>query len=328
MGNNPSTPKDFYWSSTDEPHASRRREILKKYPQVTSLYGHDTSTKFVVLGWVSMQFAMAYLTRDLSWGWIALAAYCIGAWPTHALFLAMHEISHNLAFAKPVYNRLLGCFANSPTVIPHFSMLQKYHMEHHQYQGVDGIDTDVPTTAEGKYFTNTLKKMLFVFIMPALYGIRPLFVKQKSPGLWEAINWSFVFTADILVWYYWGPKALGYLFLSVWLGSGLHPVAGHFIAEHYVFIKGQETYSYYGPLNAITFNVGYHNEHHDFPRIPGSRLPTLKKMAPEFYTMPSYTSWTKVIWDYITDPSIGPYSRMKRLSKKQKISKEEVDKDY
>jgi len=118
--------------------------------------------------------------------------------------------------------------------------------------------------------------------------------------------------------FFFGPKALIYLCLSSFLGSGLHPVAGHFIAEHYVWIKEQETYSYYGPLNLVCFNVGYHNEHHDFPRIPGSRLPQLKKMAPEYYdNLPCHSSWAKVIFDYIMDPTVGPFSRVKRPGKKE-----------
>ena len=94
---------------------------------------------------------------------------------------------------------------------------------------------------------------------------------------------------------------------------GLHPIAGHFIAEHYVFVEGQETYSYYGALNLVTWNVGYHNEHHDFPRVPGWKLPQVKAIAGEFYdNLPCHMSWSKVMWQYATDPNMGPFSRVRR----------------
>lgn len=77
---------------------------------------------------------------------------------------------------------------------------------------------------------------------------------------------------------------------------------------------GQETYSYYGPLNLVTFNVGYHNEHHDFPYVAWSKLPELRKMAPDFYDhLATYDSWSKVIYDYIMRDDISPWSRTKRM---------------
>lgn len=79
-----------------------------------------------------------------------------------------------------------------------------------------------------------------------------------------------------------------------------------------------ETCSYYGILNLLTFNVGYHVEHHDFPSIPGSKLPEVRKIAPEFYdNLESHSSWSWVIWQYIIDPTVGPYARVKRKHLKQ-----------
>ena len=104
-----------------------------------------------------------------------------------------------------------------------------------------------------------------------------------------------------------------YLLLSTFFAGSIHPTAGHFIAEHYVFEGTAETYSYYGPLNALAYNVGYHNEHHDFPSVPWSRLPLVTQIAPEFYdSLPRCHSWPGTVLRYIFDDAISPFSRVKK----------------
>lgn len=44
-------------------------------------------------------------------------------------------------------------------------------------------------------------------------------------------------------------------------------------------------------------------------------LPQVRKIAPEYYTnLPAHESWVRVIWEFVFDPEIGPYSRVKRQS--------------
>ena len=80
---------------------------------------------------------------------------------------------------------------------------------------------------------------------------------------------------------------------------------------HYVSHSPQETYSYYGALNRLTFNMGFHNEHHDLMTVPWKRLLELNRIAPEFYEpLHSYRSWTRVLWNFIVDPRMSPFSRI------------------
>jgi sphingolipid delta-4 desaturase len=62
------------------------------------------------------------------------------------------------------------------------------------------------------------------------------------------------------------------------------------------------------------FKVGYHNEHHDFPSIPWTRLPALRALAPEFYdTIPSHPSWPMIVINFIRDKEVGMFARAKRM---------------
>ena len=61
-----------------------------------------------------------------------------------------------------------------------------------------------------------------------------------------------------------------YLTLSFFFSLGLHPVGARWIQEHYTYDFDQETTSYYGPINRVALNMGYHNEHHDFRRYRGT----------------------------------------------------------
>ncbi|EEB92967.1 hypothetical protein MPER_08444, partial [Moniliophthora perniciosa FA553] len=154
------------------------------------------------------------------------------------------------------------------------------------------------------------------------YALRPGLVRTQTPTRWHLYNVIVQLAFDFVLVKLFGIKPLVYLLMSSFFAGSLHPCAGHFIAEHYLWDGlAQETYSYYGPLNVLAYNVGYHNEHHDFPSIPWTRLPALRALAPEFYdSIPSHPSWPMVIVNFIRDPEVGIFARAKRLSKETTAS--------
>jgi sphingolipid delta-4 desaturase len=113
-----------------------------------------------------------------------------------------------------------------------------------------------------------------------------------------------------------GAQSFVYLVASFFFSVGLHPLGARWIQEHYLTQGEQETYSYYGVLNHVAFNVGFHNEHHDFPSVPWNRLPDIKKTAPGFYDhLSSHTSWTKLFLRFLFDQEISLFSRVVRKNR-------------
>ncbi|KAB8698138.1 hypothetical protein FH972_026387 [Carpinus fangiana] len=343
---------DFFWTYTEEPHRTRRRAIIQAHPDVLKLCGPEPLTKYIVFGVVATQFVAAYLLRNSSFFSPAflLTAYIVGATANQNLFLAIHEISHNLAFKSPALNRTLALLANLPIAIPYSASFRPYHLTHHKSLGVDGIDVDLPTSLEALFLNSVAGKTFFCTCQILFYALRPMFVLQLPLGPLHFANIAVQVAFDVALVKFFGWMPLAYLILSSFLAGSLHPCAGHFIAEHYVFegagtlrshttakatadtkkqsqrtsasksdklpVKAPspaETYSYYGPLNFFTYNVGYHNEHHDFPAVPWSRLPALHEAAREYYEdLPCHRSWCGVMWYFITDPKVGLWNRVKR----------------
>lgn len=109
--------EDFYWDNhNDEPHATRRKQILAKYPQMKQLFGSDWRSSIQIVAFVFVQLLMCYMVKDLPWMGIIVLSYVVSGTFNHSLSLALHECAHNLVFGvtRPIANRAISFFANLP----------------------------------------------------------------------------------------------------------------------------------------------------------------------------------------------------------------------
>lgn len=311
--------KSYYRVASPNPHLARMKEILKKHPHLKSLSGFYRPTALYALLLVSIQLGLAVGLSQTPW-WILLpASYLIGATINHALFVILHECTHNVVFKKPLNNRLLGLFVNFPQFFPSAMQFFKYHMLHHTHQSEYDFDADIAEQKEADWIGNSRwKKALALFFFSFVQGsVRPH--RLKKVRFWDGWFVFNIFTqfSFLLIFYSLaGGWALVYLFLSTLFALGLHPLGGRWIQEHYVVKQNQETNSYYGPLNKLCFNMGYHNEHHDFMRVPWKYLPEVKRQAPEFYNdLFAYQSWTYCLKRFIWDKNMSFFDRYVRFER-------------
>jgi sphingolipid delta-4 desaturase len=127
----------------------------------------------------------------------------------------------------------------------------------------------------------TCMKMAYMFLQLLFYALRPTFIKPLKPNRYLAANIVIQASYNAALVYLTGSwNTLLYLGVSSFFAGSFHPTAGHFLSEHLEVVAGIETYSYYGPLNYVCYNVGYHNEHHDFPFVAWSNLPKVRSFLP------------------------------------------------
>ena len=300
----------------DRSHVLRRQAILAAHPEVRGLFGRDIRTFWLTVGVFAGQCGLAAWMGRLGlsyWGAAILLAYCVGAFANHAMFVIIHDSIHNAVFAEPALNKLNAILADLPNTFPTAMGFRCYHIKHHSHLSAYDFDADVPSDWEAKIVANIWwRKALWLYLFPLVQLTRVYRLKGAVPirGPWTWVNFAAVAAFDVLVWHVLGPAALLYLFASFWFSVGLHPLGARWIQEHYAAWPGQGTFDYYGPLNTIALNIGYHNEHHDFHEIPWTRLPKLKALAPEFYDdLHAHGSWLKLFFDFLFDPRYSLHSR-------------------
>lgn len=309
------TARSFSYSDAPEPHKARTKAILRKHPEVRAQIGKNARSFLAIVALVAIQVGLAIALRDAPWWAILLVAYFAGAVVDHGLFVLIHECAHNLIFKRATPNTLAGILANLPSVIPSSVSFKRYHLKHHSFQGVYELDADIPSEWEARLIGNSpIRKALWLLLFPVFQVLRPFRIKELSLfDRWVLLNMAVVFTADVAFLLLLGPRAFVYLVASVFFSVGLHPVGARWIQRHYLVDEEQETYSYYGRMNALAFNVGYHNEHHDFPSVPWNRLPNIKAAAPEYYEeLRAHTSWTRLLLQFVFDPALSLFSRKVR----------------
>jgi sphingolipid delta-4 desaturase len=306
---------DYLHVPSAQPHIARHRDILRAHPEVRALAGATPSSMAWILALVLTQFALALAVGNRAW-WIWLpVAYVAGATIDHALWVLIHECTHNLVFRSSSANKLAAIVANGPIVLPASLAFRAYHLLHHQHLGELDFDADLPGPTEARVIHTSFAKAVWIAAFGGVQGVlRPHRLTQvKAMDRWIALNIAVQLSAMALFYASAGVWPIAYLLASSIFAVGFHPLGARWIQEHFIFKSDQETYSYYGPLNRVCFNVGFHNEHHDFVTIPWSRLPALKAAAPEFYdTLYAHRSWPGLLLRFIFDRECGLYDRVVR----------------
>ena len=290
-------------------YKERSSFLLKKYPEIKDFPTVCHELKYSMLFLFFLSQICSYLSHFTNYYFFF--CYLVGGTVINSNSLGMHEIIHFNAFKNINYNKYLSIFCDLTFGLPICESFRRYHKHHHNDFSVVNKDPDLPSNFEIKYFNGKIGKLIWLFFQGLFYIFRPLTIKQFDTTYFQRISIVCCIIRFLLFWHYLSIYAALFPIISAVLGTGIHPLSGHFITEHYYHNDKNETTSYYGWMNLLTFNAGYHIEHHDFPNIPGSYLPKLHSIVKEYKNNPKVDSWVKNLCYFIIDDKFTLNNRVK-----------------
>jgi sphingolipid delta-4 desaturase len=280
---------------------------LIQHPEIAELMGPDVWSGAIIAALTALQMALSVAVGRFSWAVVLIAGYFAGAFVSHALGVMVHEASHGLVARRRWANSIWLLITNIPLVVPVAVSFRHEHLMHHRYLGeANKRDTQSPSAEEVRWVgASTWRKILSFTFGHFVYPGRP---DGRTPrDRWWLLNGLVQIAAmGALIWFF-GFKPLVYLVVSSFAGFGPHPLGARRLSEHLPVKPEQPTNSYYGPLDAVTFHVGYHVEHHDFPGVAWRRLPRLRRLANGHYASLFWIhSWSLLLAEYFFNPAYRP----------------------
>ena len=127
----PTPPPPYTLTQTPEPHAIRRKALLRAHPEIRDWFGWDRHAVPVMLAAVTAQpglAAWAQATWDpakpvCSAAWTALLVLTIGAVLSHWSSMFLHEASHNNCAPTPRANRFWGSISTTWFILARLSTI-------------------------------------------------------------------------------------------------------------------------------------------------------------------------------------------------------------
>ena len=277
-------------------HAKRRREMLAKHPEIEKLFRTSTDDIWngvILILLACMQTLIGFSCSGYPFSLTIFLSATVGAFAAHGIQALTHEMCHSVGKNNSHWKlgglglgNVCTRLACATTNFPWSMYYEQYHTKHHSYTGTrldaDGIILfrwwHEPPIA---FFSSTkvgkvLWSAIYALLLYPMFCVRKKLLDVAHP---LSVNYEGLALAFQLAIFFFGGGVWGlaYIHLSAAfsLGAFCHPYWGFWLIQHMPNEDGtQLTLSYTGSRlwHILNFGELYHVEHHDFPRIPWTRL--------------------------------------------------------
>lgn len=329
------TPRPSGISPQSRRHNEMRKEALAAHPELADLAGPQPLTALALPILLAVHWGIAWLVSGQPIWVIGLTAFLIGQLVYHSASSLIHETCHKLIFRaagpKLAFDLSLEFILTSygkqltyqhQHVTSHHPFVGDYDNDY-EHEDICALQARQSVFRAHPTWQPLLTALTLVIhalplgsvflagqIMPRLYrklsgrpnrdpiprftGTHPTNTDMR-PYIVVSLISNLVMLALL------GPWALLYHIwsLSLFLGKLGITNLGQSLSEHPGDDQQNPTRSTYGAINWLLFNTGYHNEHHSFPNVAWTRLPTLHRVAPGVFHATAERSYIGAWWDHI-----------------------------